>query len=286
MHIASMIRLMRPKHWVKNVLVCLPALFAGRLLDSSCLYAVSCGFFAFSLLASAAYVFNDILDVEADRRSPTKSSRPLASGEVSVGFAVGLMLLLTCGGLLLSYVCGGSMTTVVGCLYVLENVFYSCWLKRVPLVDVWVLASFYVVRVLFGSVVSGVDVSGWMWLCVMSGALWLGFGKRLGELRLSGSSTRAVLASYNDSFLSKASWMSLTLTLAFYALWAREGGFLHLCSVPLVLFIVMRYEMVAETSKSRDPIGVALSDRMLVGTGVIWLLFVSFVVYGGMFVTW
>ena len=191
------LRLLRPKHYVKNVLVLLPLFFSGRFFERMPLCVGLLGFAAFCLLSSLVYIVNDLRDAPADRLHPTKCRRPIASGAVGVSSALALAAALGAAVLLLgilarfpagSWLCMG--------VYLLVNLGYSFGLKNVPILDVALLVSGFLLRVLFGASVTGITISNWLYLTVVSISFYLALGKRRGELRrqLSDARGRVLLA--------------------------------------------------------------------------------------------
>lgn len=227
------IRLMRPKHSIKNVLVLLPLVFSGQLLDPTLLCRALCAFAAFCALASLIYIINDIRDADRDRQHPTKCNRPIASGAVPVSHAVAEAGLLVVFLGALGFLCRFSPESwaYLGVYFVL-NLGYSFGLKNVPLLDVVILVSGFLLRVLFGAAVTGIAISGWLYLTVTSVSFYMGLGKRRGELRLSGESTRQVLRYYSYEFLTQSMQMCLTLAIVFYSLWSVEKGAGLMWTVP------------------------------------------------------
>ena len=258
------IRLLRPKHCIKNILVMLPLVFSGRLFEPRLLAKGVCAFAAFSALASLVYIINDIRDAERDRRHPTKCRRPIASGAVPVPHAaaeaVGMGMLLAALALWGRFSWESWLCLVV---YFVLNLGYSLGLKNVPILDIAILVSGFLLRVLLGSAVTGIATSGWLYLTVTSVAFYMGLSKRRGELRTSSESTRRVLRYYNDAFLSQNMQMCLTLTVVFYSLWSVDRGGYLMWTVPLVMCICLRYSMTVEGSSDGDPVEVIFQDRVL-----------------------
>ena len=162
--------------------------------------------------------------------------------------------------------------------YLLINVAYSKGLKKVPLVDVALLSSGYVIRMIFGALAAGVFISEWLYLTVMAGSFFLGLGKRRGEVDAVGVASRSVLSGYTRDFLDKNMYVCMTLTLTFYSLWARERP-LRLATVPLVLIIFMRYSLDIESEGDGDPMGIVLGDKMLAALIALYMLSAVAVVY-------
>lgn len=281
------IKLARPHHWMKNVLVILPLLCSGQVGEWSRLRAVLWGFLAFSLLASCIYVVNDIRDREKDRANSTKCNRPIASGAIGIPqaivYAAGLFLVaLACG-----YMASGldlKSLMYLG-LYFLLNLAYSFGLKNVPLVDIAILVSGFLLRTLYGGAVTGIVLSKWLCLTVTAGSFYLGLGKRKGELT-GQKSQRAVLKYYSYDFLDKNMYVCLALTVMFYTLWTvdpmtveRAGSENLIWTVPILLLTCMRYTMDANRERDGDPVEVLLHDKALLLLGAILATIVFFVIY-------
>jgi decaprenyl-phosphate phosphoribosyltransferase len=244
------LRLMRVHHYIKNFLIFAPLIFSGLLFDARRLISTVVGFLAFCLLTSAVYVVNDIFDAESDRSHPTKCSRPIACGDISVknawAFAVFLFLL----GVLLHYLSGFDVLgSVYVLLYLVFNFFYSFGLKNIPIADIAILVSGFLLRVMYGSAVSGIEVSEWLYLTVISISFYFALGKRRNELARhgGGGSTRKVLKFYTRPFLDKNMYMCLALANVFYALWGMaHHNKLLIWTVPVVILICMKYSLDVE----------------------------------------
>ncbi len=272
------LKLLRPHHWIKNLLVLLPLLCSGQFLRWEKLGKGLWAFLAFSLLASAIYCINDIRDREKDREDPKKCRRPVASGAVSVR---GAMILCVCV-LVLALVCGwmaaGNRWISWGflALYFGLNLGYSLGLKDFPLVDVVILASGYLLRMLYGGAVTDIDLSSWLCLTVMAGSFYLGLGKRRGELMSRKEGGRKVLRYYSEQFLGYNMYLCVALAVLFYALWAvdpitvsRAGGDGLIWTVPLVLLICMKYSLDVESGSDADPVELLLHDKLLLLMGLL-----------------
>jgi 4-hydroxybenzoate polyprenyltransferase len=282
------IKLARPHHWVKNVLVLLPLLCSGQFLEWGKLRSALWGFFAFSLLASAIYVINDIQDREKDRRSTTKCHRPIAAGTVSVSQATVFCIVL----LLLAGLCGlmaAGLQWKAWCAlgaYFLLNLAYSLGLKNQPLVDIAILVSGYLLRMLYGGAVTDIVLSKWLCLTVTAMSFYLGLGKRRGELLGQKEDTRVVLKFYSRSFLDQNMYMCAALAVVFYSLWTvdamttqRVGSENLLWTVPLVILICMKYSLDVEGDSDGDPVEVLLHDKVLLLLGAVLALVIFSLIY-------
>ena len=270
----GVVRLMRPKHWLKNGLIFIAVIFAGQLFQPELLVRTVVGFFAFSLASSAVYVLNDIRDVEADRQHEVKRTRPIASGEVSVPAACVLMAVLAAAGLGLSVLAckDARMGTALILAYFVVNVGYSMGLKHVPFVDILLLVSGFVLRVFYGAAVIDGHVSHWVTLTVFALSFYMSLGKRRNEILQSDApaSTRRVLQYYSVSFLDKFMYLCLSNAIVFYALWstdeeviARFGTDKLIWTVPIVILLMMKYSADIEADSYGDPVDVITHDKLL-----------------------
>lgn len=293
--IANYIRLMRPKHYLKNFLVLVPIFFDLRLFDLSMLVRGISGFAIFSLLSSVIYIFNDIQDAAYDRRNEKKRNRPIASGAVSVKEAILLAGILCLGiiGIHLIQFWG-----IGGCnwlewrwclLYFGLNIGYSLKLKRIPIIDVLVLAFGFVIRIMYGGALIGVTVSYWLYMTVLVGALYMALGKRRNEF-IQGKGIedkcRSVLSFYNHNFLDKNMYMFMGLAIMFYALWCRDGETVQrlgstkmIWTVPLVIALAMKYSLDIESGGWADPIEVILNDKVIIVLGIVYAICMFTILY-------
>lgn len=265
------IKLARPHHWSKNALVLLPLLCSGQFMEWPRLRAGLWGFFAFSLLASAIYVINDIRDRERDRLNTTKCNRPIASGRIQIPqaivYCIGLLILAVVSGYMASGTDWRCWATLL-CYFIL-NLGYSFGLKNVPLVDIAILVSGFLLRMVYGGLVTDIVLSKWLCLTIISISFFMGLGKRRGEL-IGQASTRSVLKFYSESFLDKNLYMCVALAVMFYSLWtvdeltvARVGSENLVWTVPLVILICLKYSMNVEGDSDGDPVEVLLHDKIL-----------------------
>lgn len=265
------IQLLRPKHGIKNLLVALPLVFSGRLLELPLLGRTVCAVLAFWVLASLVYIINDIRDVERDRQHPTKCRRPIASGAVPISHAAaeGVVLLVVLAGLSWlgqfppqSWLCMGA--------YFVLNLGYSFGWKNVPILDIAILVSGFLLRMLLGTAVTGIAISGWLYLTVTSVSFYMGLGKRRGELRTASKSSRKVLQYYSDSFLTQGMQMCLTLAVVFYSLWSMDRGENLMWTVPLVICICLKYSLTVDGNSDGDPVEIIYKDKVLMVLGVVF----------------
>ena len=290
--IAGLIRTARPRQWVKNVLVFLPLMFAVDLvwstgdLETLLPYAPRLGilFGGFCALSSAVYILNDCADRHADRQHPTKHTRPIASGDVSLPLA-----LVACGALALAGMAGlfavsdapYRVLAIIGGVYLVLNVGYSLRLKSVALVDVMIVAAGYVLRAVAGAVAVGATPSPWLYAVTAAGALFIVIGRRYAEARLAGpdpDAQRATLQQYGPPVGGQLLVLSATAALVSYTLYAVEADNLPdnntmLLTVPLVIFGLFRYLYLLNNSRDAEsPEMLMLRDVPLVTAIVAWVV--------------
>jgi len=277
--LVGILRAMRPRQWLKNVLVAAAPGAAGVLDRSEELVATLVAFVAFSLAASGTYLLNDAADVEADRAHPTKRHRPIASGAVPehVAWVVGAVLLLAgiAVGALADWRCAA---VIAG--YVALTTAYSLGLKRVAVVDLLAVASGFVLRTIAGAVATDVPISNWFFIVASFGSLFMVAGKRHAErleLGAEAAGVRSVLGEYTPGFLVYVRAVSSGAALVAYCLWAFEkadlagGGFpwFQLSIVPFSIAI-LRYALLLEQGQGGAPEELVLRDRVLQTMGLLW----------------
>jgi 4-hydroxybenzoate polyprenyltransferase len=263
---------------VKNIFVLMPVPFAmadGARLDIARLLL---GLVGFSLINSAIYVLNDLLDAAADRLHPTKKNRPIASERVSQGRAILFGAVLLAIGIGLCAATGVSRVIAIGLIYVATNLIYCLWAKHVALLDVFVLASGFVLRVLLGCFLLLALPSPWLLLCTSSIALFLAFCKRRGDL-VAGldASHRPSLGGYNLSFLDQAITICAAITLVSYGLYLVDSDFLakgrQFASFPFVAYGVLHYLRLVHTQGlGASPVELFYRSATMQLCGVLWLL--------------
>jgi decaprenyl-phosphate phosphoribosyltransferase len=269
--------MVRPRQWLKNVLVFGAPAAAGQLTHRTALLYSLAAFVIFCLAASGTYCLNDVVDREADRRHPVKRHRPVASGEVSVRLAVMI------GGVLLAAALAGSAAinrprlALVVAIYVGVTVAYSVWLKHEPILDLGAVAAGFVLRAIAGGVATRVPLSNWFIIVASFGSLFMVAGKREAEVMLlghEGESHRATLGAYTANFLRHVRSVASAVAMTAYCLWAFEKAhgssgaiWFELSIVPFVLG-VLRYALLVDAGHGGAPEDVVLGDRTLQGLAV------------------
>jgi 4-hydroxybenzoate polyprenyltransferase len=278
--ISALIRLARPTHWVKNGFVAGPLIFANPDSFGHALAQSATAVTVFSLMASAIYCFNDVLDAESDRAHPTKRTRPIAAGLVSPELGVAWGCVLAASAIALSWFLLPLAVLAVLGAYVVNNVVYNARVKAVAIADVLSIATGFVLRLVAGAIAIGVMASSWLLVCGFSLALFLGFGKRRSELALAeqGRVYRPVLRAYTASTLDSAMGITATLTLMCYMLYtiAPETRETHgtanlIYTVPPVFYAMFRFIFKVQLANGESPEELLLGDRVMLAMGGAWV---------------
>lgn len=278
---------MRVHHYIKNLLVLAALACSGQLFQPAKSAAGLLGFSSFCALSSAVYIINDIRDIEKDRCHPTKRLRPLAAGIIPVNSARLLALVLIITAFLCDRALLRAQTTVLLLIYLILNLAYSFGLKNVPLLDIAILVSGFLIRILYGALATNITISNWLYLTVIALAFYFALGKRRNELNQLGTTgSRAVLSAYPLSFLNQSMGMCLTLANVFYALWSMDEKTVLfydskylIFTVPIVLLITMKYSLNIEGTSDGDPVEVLLHDKTLLCLCLIYLSIMFAILY-------
>lgn len=291
---SNILKLIRPHQWVKNMFVFVPMFFGGSLLDPSDIRNSAVAFLAFSLTASSIYCFNDIIDVEADRRHPLKCHRPIASGAVSIGRAWGIMALMFVLALASTWLMDDreSMFQVAAVLlvYYVLNIFYCRLLKQHAIVDVCVIAFGFVLRVLAGGYATDIEPSKWLVLMTFLLTLFLSFAKRRDDvvrMNETGEVPRKNTIRYNLTFINQAITITASVTLVCYIMYtvspettARfHSELLYLTTVYVLLGLLRYIQLTVVDKKSGDPTKTLLHDRLTQAIVALWALTFLVLIY-------
>jgi len=278
---------MRPKQWAKNVFIFTALVFDRKLTDVSAFLTTLAGAVIFSLIASAVYILNDIADCESDKQHPSKKNRPIASGKFPLKAAWAAVIVLLMITIPLAYLLDPAFLAI--CLvYFVLNMLYSAKLKHIPLIDVLVLASFYVLRVVSGITLIEVKrFSPWLYVVTSLFALFIGFGKRRAELVLqynNGGKVRPVLEGYTIELLDQLIIIVSGTTIVSYSLYTFSAPNLPdnhsmMLTIPFVLYGIFRYLYLIQIGKGGAPEDIALSDRPLQAAILLWSMVIMLVFY-------
>lgn len=289
----GVLRTMRPRQWVKNVLVGAAPLSAGLVTDAGVVLTTVCAFVSFCLAASAVYLLNDTLDVEADRAHPTKRNRPIAAGVVPVPAAGATAVVLALASLGVAALASWQLVVLMA-VYLAVQVAYCVRLKHEPVLDIAIVASGFLLRAIAGGVASGIALSQWFLLVTAFGSLFMVAGKRYSEIRLAeaaGGTTRASLLRYTPTYLRFVWGLAASVMVTAYALWAfeiREGdsatvsaGGSTWSAISIVPFVlaVLRYAVDVDGGRAGAPEDIALRDRVLQVVALAWVASFALGVY-------
>lgn len=272
----DLVVLMRPHQWLKNVFVFAGLVFSETWHEGPLAFKVLQVFAAFCCFSSLVYIINDWHDRDSDARHPVKKHRPLASGAVQGPAALALAVVLLAVGLALA--AGNLVLLVLLGLYVLLNLAYSWYLKQVPVVDVSIIASGFMLRLLAGTLALGIPPSRWLLLAGLFIALFLGFSKRKAESFHDEADQRAVLEHYPPALLDVFMAVTMTATLMTYGLFAtsaeaqQQHGERLLYTVPIVVFALLRYAYQVHRGRGEDVSRDLLRDPWILLAMVAWLL--------------
>jgi 4-hydroxybenzoate polyprenyltransferase len=283
-----LLKTMRVRQWTKNGFVFFALIFDKQLFLREPFLRTLEGFLLFCLISSAVYLFNDITDIEADRRHPEKKHRPLASGKLPVGVAQTAALILTISALSLGYLLKPAFAGIIA-IYFIVNLLYSRWLKHIPILDVLIVSSGFVLRVAAGVTLITVErFSPWLYMLTILFSLYLGFGKRRAEMNLlaqGASAHRKVLDGYTipllDQYITIVSGMTI-VAYSFYTFSAPNLPENHtmMLTIPFVVYGIFRYlQLIQMGHEAGAPEEVALKDRPLQVTVLLWGLAVIAVFY-------
>lgn len=292
MNVKDIARVIRPQQWIKNVFVFVPLFFGGSLLDTTDIVAALTAAMAFCFISSSIYCLNDIIDVEDDRRHPTKCHRPIAAGKISVAQAyvmMALMVALSFGSVALlgGYALG--VGAVVG-LYLLMNVAYCLVLKRYAILDVCTIAFGFVLRLFAGGIATGIGLSNWIVLMTFLLTLFLSLAKRRDDvlkMNQTGHAPRKNTSRYNLDFINQAITITATVTLVCYVMYTvspeveqRIGTrYLYLTTVFVIIGILRYLQLTLVDNKSGDPTKAMLHDRVLQAVVLLWFLAFLLIIY-------
>lgn len=279
--VMSLVRAVRPHQWTKNLLVFAAPAAAAALTDPGVLRRTLVALLAFIMASSGAYLVNDIQDREADARHPVKRFRPIASGELPIAVAAVAAAVLVPGAVIVAAVFGTPSLGLVIAIYLIGTIGYSMGLKRVPLVELMIVAAGFALRAVAGAVANDLDISQWFLIVTSFGSLYLVVAKRYAEMMETDDgdgATRSVLNSYSLELLREIRVTAVAATILSYVGWAFEnaesGGaiWFEVSIVPFVLALY-RYAMVVDGGAGEAPEDIIRHDRPLQLAGMVWAVF-------------
>jgi 4-hydroxybenzoate polyprenyltransferase len=267
----GMLKLMRPSQWIKNFFIFAPLIFSGEFRSQDSITKTLIAFLIFTIAASSVYILNDLIDKSKDQIHPIKKLRPIASGAVSSKSALMLYFgVLTLTLLLLAFN-SNLIPSITG--YIVLNLLYTLYLKSQPVVEIFIIAFGFVLRVYAGGAAINVPISDWMFVTVLSLALYLAALKRKQEILNSGNDARKVLNAYSEKLMDRYAEISAISSLLFYSMYVMNEHPELVLTIPFVLFGLFRYWYLIEKEKQGEsPSDVLLKDAQLFGLVTLWLV--------------
>ncbi len=283
------IKSIRLEQWVKNLIIFAPLIFSKRFLVFESLVNEIIAFFAFSFLSGAVYIFNDLLDKQQDKLHPVKSSRPIASGSLSPEIAKTAFAIISLSVIVFSYYFN-KMLFLILLFYFFLQIAYSLYFKRIVILDVLIISTGFVLRVIAGAVVINVNLSKWIILCTIFLSTFLGFCKRRYELLIlnkDAASHREVLGEYSTYFLDQMISIVTASTVLCYALYTTSIETIErfntdklIFTAPFVFYGIFRYlYLVHMKNEGGSPENLFITDRHLVINNILWILVVVLLIY-------
>lgn len=277
----ALVAALRPRQWLKNVLVFAAPLAAGSIFDLDVLVPSLLAFVVFCLMSSATYLVNDTKDIDADRAHPTKQFRPIAAGEISVPLALVTAAVLAVASLAIAIAVSVSLFGIV-LAYAVFTLAYSLFLKHEPVIELALLSLGFLLRAIAGGAAADLPISPWFLIVAAFGSLFMAAGKRFSELQRANDDTdaprRRSLAGYTPTYLRFVWGLAAAVTITAYCLWAFEVGLAdssfpwsQWSVLPFVLAI-LRYALDVDRAEAEAPEEVVLRDRALQVLGLAWLI--------------
>ncbi|MCZ4517011.1 decaprenyl-phosphate phosphoribosyltransferase [Rhodococcus ruber] len=282
----GIVKALRPRQWVKNVLVLAAPLAAGSVTDRDVLLSVALAFIVFCFAASGIYLVNDALDVEADRAHPTKRFRPIAAGVLPVNVAYGMAVVSLGLAIGLSFIANWKLALVIG-VYIAVQLAYCFGLKHQAVLDICIVSSGFLLRAIAGGVAASIPLSQWFLLIMAFGSLFMAAGKRYAELQLAertGAKIRKSLENYTTTYLRFVWTLSATAVVICYGLWAfqqdaeTDSNWFAISMIPFTIAI-LRYAVDVDGGEAGEPEEIALGDRVLQLLAIAWIGVVGVAVY-------
>lgn len=282
----GIVKALRPRQWVKNVLVLAAPLAAGSVTDRDVLLSVALAFIVFCFAASGVYLVNDAMDVEADRAHPTKRFRPIAAGVLPVKIAYAMAVVSLGLAIGLSFFANWKLALVIG-VYIVIQLAYCFGLKHQAVLDICIVSSGFLLRAIAGGVAASIPLSQWFLLIMAFGSLFMAAGKRYAELQLAertGAKIRKSLENYTTTYLRFVWTLSATAVVICYGLWAfqqdaeTDSNWFAISMIPFTIAI-LRYAVDVDGGEAGEPEEIALGDRVLQLLAIAWIGVVGVAVY-------
>lgn len=287
--IKSVLSLMRIHQWSKNLFIFLPAFFGLKLMEMLIIHNLLITFFAFSFLASAVYVFNDMLDIESDKVHPTKRKRPLASGAITIGEGRILIIILLCISSSLFIVLNNIIVFAIALIYLVQNILYTVKLKNIAILDVMLIAVGFVLRILIGGAATDTQLSHWIILMTLVLALFLALAKRRDDVfnfQNTGQKARKNIQGYNMEFLNVSITIMATIVIVCYIMYTvspeiteRFGDNTYLTSFFVILGVLRYLQLTFVWLISGSPTAILLKNFFLQLIIIGWIISFFLIIY-------
>jgi len=285
-----LIHLLRPQQWLKNSFVLMPLFFGGELFNVKSLSASVITFFVFCLVASGIYCINDVKDAEVDRLHPIKRYRPIASGAISPFLAILISITLLCTSVLVAWISVGIELVSILMIYIFVNITYCLWIKQFALVDVFIIAIGFILRLMAGSIATHIQLSHWIVLMTFLLALFLALAKRRDDVIMfeqEGKEMRKNISRYNLSFLDTTISITVSITLVCYLMYTVSDDVTARINSPYIYFTSLfvflgmyRYlQITIVDHKSGSPTKILLKDSFIQICIICWILSFIFILY-------
>ena len=274
----------RPYQWIKNVLVFAPVFFGGKLFDTAIIIQASLATCMFCIAASIGYVFNDWVDRKEDRNHPTKRMRPFASKSLSGKDAIWLTILLASILIGISIVLVNKYLLLI-CIYtyLFISILYSAYLKKIVLLEIYIVSFFFVMRVLAGGIATGIHISNWMFATTFFLSILISVAKRKTEIMIIGESNmknhRATLQFYSMDYMDHFLWASGVISIVTYALYTVEKGQFLVYSLIPAIYAITKFIMITDEGRGGDPILTLVKDTHLIMATLTFLAIISCNIY-------
>ena len=291
----------RPNQWVKNLVIFTSILFAGRLFDPELFFKTSIGFVLLCMLSSTSYILNDIIDYPFDKKHPTKSSRPIAAGKLSIPDGTFVVFILSLTSLVLSLFFSIPFF-LVAFVFLLLHFFYSLYFKQKPVLDIFAISFSFMLRAFAGQIISGYHIQIWLLLTIFFASLFIAAVKRHAELTNQGSQTRSTLATYKETLLLFMTSTFATMTITSYSLYTFletppligtnfssafsfvvrdfEARKWLMVTIPLVVYGIARYaQLLYEKEQGEAPEKIITQDKSLIVAMFMWVVIVTSLIY-------
>lgn len=285
----AFIQLLRPKEWAKNLFVFLPLFFSGKFIYIDNLTITLGVFITFCFAASSIYIFNDIRDVKKDRLHPVKKNRVIAAGKITITKAIVISFLLGVSAFFFSSLLSWKIFyLILG--YICQNIFYSIGLKNIPILDVSIISTGFLLRVLAGALICQIEISPWFLIMTFILTMFMGFGKRYDELLLLEREqilSRSSISGYNREFLTVTISVLCSIIIVSYLLYTLSPAimtklgseYLYVSTILLLIGVLRYLQIVFVNGESGSPTRILFEDKFLQLTLLSWLMFFAYILY-------